>query len=90
MKQVNYKGRTYNLVWEGNTKYGPRCKLAFTNDPSKEFWVAQNVVTAVRSTSYSRGSRRGCKGCGGQVVDARHHRAMDGYCGSCAFDEFDC
>lgn len=31
-----------------------------------------------------------CKGCGGEVKDAPHHRAMDGYCGGCAFDEFDC
>lgn len=31
-----------------------------------------------------------CRGCGGQLVDADHHRAMNGFCGSCAFDEFDC
>lgn len=30
-----------------------------------------------------------CKGCGGAIRDAGHHRAMGGYCGSCAFDEFD-
>lgn len=29
-------------------------------------------------------------GCGNDVVDAPHHRAMEGYCGECAFDEFDC
>lgn len=31
-----------------------------------------------------------CRGCGGPIEDAPHHRAMGGYCGSCAFDEFDC
>lgn len=31
-----------------------------------------------------------CRGCGGPVRDAGHHRAMEGYCGTCAFDEFDC
>jgi hypothetical protein len=30
-----------------------------------------------------------CRGCGGPLVNAPHHRAMGGYCGSCAFDEFD-
>jgi len=39
-----------------------------------------------------RNGRRGggCRGCGGPVVHASHHRAMAGYCGHCAFDEFDC
>jgi hypothetical protein len=31
-----------------------------------------------------------CRCCGGSIIDAPHHRAMNGYCGSCAFDEFDC
>lgn len=46
-----------------------------------------------RSSGSGRsGGRRsgGCAGCGGPVRDAAHHRAMEGYCGSCAFDEFDC
>jgi len=30
-----------------------------------------------------------CRGCHGPVKDAPHHRAMQGYCGECAFDEFD-
>lgn len=30
-----------------------------------------------------------CRGCGGELRDAAHHRAMGGYCGSCAFDEYD-
>lgn len=31
-----------------------------------------------------------CRGCRGPIVNAPHHRAMGGYCGTCAFDEFDC
>ena len=30
-----------------------------------------------------------CRECGRAVKDAPHHRAMEGYCGECAFDEFD-
>jgi len=30
-----------------------------------------------------------CRECGGPIRDASHHRAMQGYCGDCAFDEFD-
>ena len=30
-----------------------------------------------------------CKSCHGPIVNAPHHRAMGGYCGHCAFDEFD-
>jgi hypothetical protein len=30
-----------------------------------------------------------CKQCGRTIKDAPHHRAMEGYCGECAFDEFD-
>lgn len=31
-----------------------------------------------------------CRSCGQPLEDAGHHRAMHGYCGVCAFDEFDC
>ena len=34
--------------------------------------------------------RRQCRVCRGPVVNAPHHQAMEGYCGECAFDEFDC
>jgi hypothetical protein len=30
-----------------------------------------------------------CRECHGPIKDAPHHRAMQGYCGECAFDEFD-
>lgn len=50
------------------------------------------TITASTITTASAPRRSGsgrCRGCGGPIVNARHHRAMDGYCGSCAFDEFD-
>ena len=42
-----------------------------------------------RSGSGAVGSDR-CAECRGPIVHARHHRAMGGLCGHCAFDEFDC
>lgn len=30
-----------------------------------------------------------CRGCKGPIRHAKHHRAMGGYCGSCAHDEYD-
>lgn len=91
-----YKGRTYRLLWQGATKYGRRAHLAFL-DGSKDFWVDAASVTIVdgvppassRSSSPRAASGR-CRGCRGPIVDAPHHRAMGGYCGQCAFDEFDC
>ena len=100
--QVQYKGRAYRLLWEGPTKYGERAKLQFM-DGSKDFWVDASLICSVQpvavtsrptaahrpaSTGHAHRSGR-CRGCGGPIVDAPHHRAMEGYCGSCAFDEFD-
>lgn len=46
--------------------------------------------TGTRSGRRDSGRRYGgCRECGGPVVDAPHHRAMGGYCGECAFDEYD-
>lgn len=90
---VRYKGKSYRMVWSGPTKYGERAKLQFL-DGSKEFWVDLKQVDRGRSAppppavSKPTNSRR-CRGCGGPVVNAPHHRAMGGYCGSCAFDEYD-
>ena len=55
-----YKGRTYDVLWEGVTKYGKaKFKLAFKSDPSKVFWV-----DAARVTNYQRKAkpRRQCPG----------------------------
>jgi len=88
---VLYKGKKYKLVWVGPTKFGRRAKLQFLNG-QKEFWVDEDAISPSGSTGYGgsssgRGGR--CRGCGGLIRDAPHHRAMGGYCGSCAFDEFD-
>jgi len=47
------------------------------------------VVQRKRSPRAGRPQTR-CKECRGALVDAPHHVAMEGYCGACAFDEFDC
>lgn len=57
--------------------------------------VAGATKSAPRAAGSSRSGYGGsgygsrCKGCRGPIADARHHRAMGGYCGSCAFDEYD-
>lgn len=45
------------------------------------------VATGQAAHSHSHSGR--CKGCGRRIKDAPQHRAMGGYCGECAFDEFD-
>jgi len=93
---AKYKGRKYRLLFYGNTKYGKRAKLQFW-DGSKEFWVDAGKVTVLEKPGRNpreyahraRGLRGRCRDCGGEIVDAPHHRAMAGLCGECAFDEFD-
>lgn len=48
----------------------------------------QSGYSDVREYRAVRADR--CRGCRGPIEDAPHHRAMHGYCGACAFDEFDC
>lgn len=120
-----YKGRQYLLVWEGETKRGRACKLAFS-DGSKVFWADASEVTVTKrydsrrdrwgrsdgmtfgrlqrlreefrasggdaeAANEARAERSGrCRGCGGPLQDCAHHAAMGGYCGQCAFDEYDC
>lgn len=89
---VLYKGKPYKVLYYGPTKFGQRARLQFF-DGSKDFWVDASLVSPGRGTGYSRpygggGSGR-CRGCGGPIKDAPHHRAMEGCCGYCAFDEFD-
>lgn len=54
-------------------------------------WLAsvKRDAPSAPPSSRPRTFSRGCRGCGGPVVSVSYHRAMDGYCGSCAFDEFD-
>lgn len=66
-----------HVVWEGNGV--ALCKI----EPTARSTSTSRPV--VRSSSSGR-----CRGCRGPIVNASHHRAMEGYCGGCAFDEFDC
>lgn len=62
-----YKGRSYRLLWKGQTKFGLKAKLAFM-DGSKEFWVDLSLVSYAPTSSPSGSSRsRGgnrCENCG--------------------------
>lgn len=82
-----YKGREYRLMFLGDTKFGKRAKLAFT-DGSKEFWVpADAIIVKSGSPSYtpramsSRGSRR--TGCSCGSIDGE---TRDSDCFSCKHD----
>lgn len=65
---------------------------------SKVVWSGNGVsICAIEQSASPRGYRRSgrggsgrCRECGGPIRNAPHHRAMGGYCGYCAFDEFDC
>lgn len=46
---VEYKGRKYELVWSGNTRYGNKAKLKFLNG-DKEFWVPLEAIQRSPST----------------------------------------
>lgn len=70
--------------------------------PGEEITVAKNQMTGLNQVEcfdaaacaarqeancFRPETRSGkCRGCGGPVVNAPQHRAMDGYCGRCAFD----
>lgn len=57
----------------------------------REFAAKAREAGGAEEYLEQRAERSGrCRGCGGPIRDARHHAAMGGYCGSCAFDEFDC
>lgn len=55
---------------------------------------ARKIVANASSGARKSGARTGrsgrCRGCGGPIRNAPHARAQGGYCGSCAFDEYDC
>lgn len=54
---------------------------------SKEEALKKAIANAVPNhEEKSNGGR--CKSCGGVIKDAPEHRAVGGYCGECAFDEF--
>jgi hypothetical protein len=61
----------------------------------KVVWEGDNVALATvaalnyRPSDLQYSGNRLCRGCGGYVRHAPHHRAMNGFCGHCAFDEYD-
>lgn len=72
--------------------YGrPTGRMTYTTLGSIAAFIAskRREEEAVRSGD-PHGGRTNCRGCHGPLDDAPHHRAMGGYCGNCAFDEFDC
>lgn len=70
-KTTTYKGREYELLWEGKTKFGRRAKLGFL-DGSKEFWVDADTLGGIaapakgKAPPYSRQSTKGRTGGGGR------------------------
>ena len=54
--KATYKGKTYILVWEGETRRGPAAKLAFA-DGSKVFWADAAAVQVTKR--YRTFERRG-------------------------------
>lgn len=65
-KTCAYKGRTYRLLWVGDTKFGRRAKLGFT-DGSTEFWVDAKLISessGPAASSSRPASRSGCPCCG--------------------------
>lgn len=91
-QQATYKGRTYNLLWQGATKYGQRAKLSFL-DGSKEFWVDASLVStgsapstkATKVRSNNRRSRGTWTGCSCGSVE-EYEKASD--CFSCKRDRW--
>ena len=90
--KVLYKGKPYILRWSGPTRFGDRAKIQFL-DGSKEFWVDASTIKSAPGggSSFSprgRGGRCRASGCSNPAtLNAPHQRAMDGYCGYCAYDE---
>jgi hypothetical protein len=52
-------------------------------------WTNGEVTLCATSSSARAATTGRCKGCVRGIKDASHHVAMGGYCGECAFDEFD-
>jgi hypothetical protein len=50
---VEYKGRTYRLLWSGPTRYGQRARLEFL-DGSKQFWVDAGGIRRVAGPAAGR------------------------------------
>jgi len=80
-----YKGRTYKLLFLGDTKYGKRAHLQFT-DGSKDFWVSADLVTEGMSRHYDNKIERDSGGayCGYPCpVTGRRCCPANGPCHDC-------
>src|SRR3954465_11943238 len=63
---------------------------AWTATVSRIVWKGPDVtLVATGEVANSHPLSGRCKGCGRGIKDAPQHRAMGGYCGECAFDQFD-
>lgn len=80
-----WQARITRIVWAGKDRDGADAAIVATasTEPKPATPARRARIGAPRA-----GGR--CRGCRGEIADAPHHRAMHGYCGSCAFDEFDC
>lgn len=79
-----YKGRTYRLLYEGQTKYGRRAHLQFM-DGSNDFWADTDLVTPVAARDPHadyHASPAGQCGCSCHYGRGGSKRA----CESCRFD----
>jgi len=78
------------------TKRDGSTKLEIVESLGRPFATERGMMVygylAARATASStrRSSNGRCRECGGPIRDARHHKAMGGLCGECAFDEYDC
>ena len=74
---------------DGSSKTVQVTRLGKPFQSGKLTMVYGYLKTGQRRKKYPSVMGGRCKECGGEIVDAPHHRAMMGYCGDCAFDEFD-
>lgn len=74
-RYATYKGRTYRLLYLGDTKFGKRAKLGFS-DGSKTFWADAG---AIRETDSPPASHR-----------AARHRKEDDECEACGGNKWTC
>lgn len=84
-RTADYKGRTYRLLWVGQTKYGRRARLEFA-DGSKEFWVPASKI-AIHDDCESPNHRPSIAGsdyCGHECpVSGKRCCAANGPCHDC-------
>lgn len=91
--EIQEDGRRYYLV--GGT-YPVKAALEAADfkwdrdyEPNGAWWTESKKNAEETLEQITSGAiQPACKGCGHAIVDAPHQRAMDGYCGECAFEPF--